>query len=144
MDQFSEGYQAQPTSSSTVGRRILVVDDDHLAADSLSTLLRVSGYEVSTRYDGGSAVAAAEELRPHLIILDLGMPILNGYEACHKIREQAWGEGMAIVTLTGWGPESELPDAETTGFDAHVVKPARVGVLKQLLADLLQGDTPMS
>jgi CheY-like chemotaxis protein len=135
--------QVQAPLSATDIRRILVVDDDHLTADSLATLLRMFGYDVHTRYDGASAVVAAEELRPHLIILDLGMPILNGYEACRKIRAQSWGEGFVIVAVTGWGPNSGMPSTEDCGFNAHVVKPVRPGELKQLLANLLQ-DAPES
>lgn len=101
------------------------------------------GYDVHTRYDGASALVAAEELRPHLIILDLGMPILNGYEACRKIREQSWREGLVIVAVTGWGPNSGMPRTEDCGFDTHVVKPVRPGELRKLLANLLQ-DAPES
>lgn len=135
----SERGQAQQSLWNTEGCRILVVDDDRVAADSLAAVLRMSGYDVQSRYDGASAVAAAEELRPNLIILDLGMPIMNGYEACQKIRAQSWSQGIAIVALTGWGPESGMPSTASAGFDAHVVKPPRAGELQQVLANLLQG-----
>jgi CheY-like chemotaxis protein len=98
----------------------------------------MSGYDVHTRYDGASAVDAAEELQPNVVILDLAMPVMNGYDACKKIRQQPWSDGMAIVALTGWGPESGMRDAEAHGFDALVVKPAKVEKLEQLLADLIQ------
>jgi CheY-like chemotaxis protein len=98
----------------------------------------MSKYDVHTRYDGAAAVAAAEALRPHLILLDLGMPVLNGYEACQKIRSEPWGEGVVIVAVTGWGPESEMPAVEDCGFNAHVVKPVKPGELVQLLTNLLQ------
>src|SRR5688500_6525685 len=100
----SERAQTQLLANSEA-HRILVVDDDQLAADSLAMLLRLSGHDVHTRYDGASSVAAAEELRPNLVILDLSMPIMNGYEACQRIREQAWSQGMVVIALTGWGPE---------------------------------------
>jgi CheY-like chemotaxis protein len=124
--------------TNTAGRRILVVDDDKLTADSLAALLRMSGYDVHARYDGASAVAAAEKLRPNLIILDLAMPVLNGYEACQEIRSQPWSEGIVIIAVTGWGPDSGMPRTEDYGFNAHVVKPVKPGEFTQLLANLLQ------
>jgi CheY-like chemotaxis protein len=81
-------------------------------------------------------VTAAQELRPDLIILDLAMPVMNGYEACEEIRQQPWSEGMAIVALTGWGPESDMPDTKAC-FDAHVIKPPKPRELMQLLANLI-------
>lgn len=134
----SERGQTQQPSPNAHGRRILVVDDDRLAADSLAALLRMSGYDVHARYDGASAVVAAEELRPNLVILDLGMPIMNGYEACQAIRAHSWSLGMVVVALTGWGPESGMPSPEASGFDARVVKPLKVRDFEQLLENLLQ------
>ena len=134
----SERAHARQPLPNFEGRRILVVDDDRHTADSLSALLRMSGYDVHSRYDGASAVAAAAELRPNLVILDLGMPIMNGYDACKQIRAQPWSRGTAIVALTGWGPDSGMPSTRAAGFDAHVVKPPRAGELNELLAHLLQ------
>lgn len=119
------------------GRRVLVVDDDQPSADSFSALLRMSGYEVYTRYDGASALVAADELHLDLIILDLGMPVMNGFDACKAIREQSWGKEIAIIALTGWGPESEMPSAEACGFDARVIKPPKLEEFLRLLAELL-------
>lgn len=126
---------ATPTTPN--GRRVLVVDDDQPSADSFSVLLRMLGYDVHTRYDGASGVVAAEELRPELIILDLGMPVMNGFDACKAIREQSWGKEITIIALTGWGPESEMPSAEARGFDARVIKPPKLEEFLRLLAELL-------
>lgn len=127
----------QALSSGAVRRKILVVDDDHLAVESLATLLRISGYDVISRNDGASAVTAAELQRPHLIVLDLGMPIMNGYEACREIRKHSWGVDMVIVALSGWGPGSDMPSPVESGFDVHLLKPLKLAEFIQLLTRLL-------
>lgn len=135
----AEEGQARPAK-----RRILIVDDLKDSADSLSILLRTVGHEVETAYDGEEAVAVAERLRPHVILLDLGMPKMNGYETCRRIREQAWGREVFIVALTGWGQKDDLRRTEEAGFDSHMVKPAEPAALKKMLASLPEprGDHP--
>ena len=88
-------------------RRILVVDDNHDAAASLALLLRVMGNETETSHDGLEALEVAAAFRPDEALLDIGMPKLNGYEVCRRIRQQAWGTGMALFALTGWGQEED-------------------------------------
>ncbi len=87
--------------------RILIVDDNRDGADSLSTMLRIMGNDTRTAYDGEEAVAAAGEFRPDVILLDIGLPKLNGYEACRRIREQPWGREMVIIAQTGWGQDED-------------------------------------
>jgi PAS domain S-box-containing protein len=124
-------------------RRILIVDDNHDSADSLARLLKVMGHEVGTAYDGEQAVEAAEALRPEVALLDIGMPKLNGYDACRRIREQPWGQGMFLIALTGWGQEEDRRRTEEAGFNHHVVKPVDLAVLMKLLASLpSEGDQP--
>ena len=92
------------------------------------------GAEVSTAYDGEQAVQLAEESRPHVVLLDLGMPHLNGYDACRRIRAQTWGEGICLVALTGWGQLQDRLRTEQAGFDHHLVKPVDPAALVDTLA----------
>ncbi len=116
--------------------RVLVVDDNQDAADSLARMLLALGNEVRTAYDGEEAVAAVSEFRPALVLLDLGLPRLNGYEACRSIREQSWGKSIAIVAVTGWGQDEDRRRSREAGFDRHFVKPVDPRILKKLLEDL--------
>jgi signal transduction histidine kinase len=119
-----------------VKRRILVVDDNLDSAESLAMLLGITGHEVQTAHDGEEAVAAAETFRPEVVLLDIGLPKLNGYEAAHQIRQQPWGRKMALVALTGWGQEEDRRKSKQAGFDNHLVKPVDYAALVQLLAEL--------
>jgi PAS domain S-box-containing protein len=118
----------------TTARRILVVDDKRDSADSLAMLLRLTGNEAYTAYDGVEGVEAAERFRPELVLLDIGMPRLNGYDACRRIREQPWGKTIVLVALTGWGQEEDRRRTVEAGFDAHMVKPVDPTALMKLLA----------
>lgn len=103
--------------------RILVVDDNHLAADSLATLLEQAGHQTWTAYDGEGALAAAETARPDVLLLDLGLPDQDGYRICSAIRRKASGRKMLIVAVTGWGQTEARLKSSAAGFDAHLVKP---------------------
>jgi PAS domain S-box-containing protein len=118
-------------------RRILVVDDNRDSAESISTLLQISGHHTFVVHDGVSAVEAAEHIRPDVVLLDVGLPKLSGIDACRHIRSHPWGKGMVIVALTGWGQESDRRNTREAGFDAHLVKPVDYGDLLQLLTALL-------
>jgi PAS domain S-box-containing protein len=117
-------------------RRILIVDDNHDSAMSLGMMLDLMGNETRTAHDGLAAVEAAGEFRPDVILLDIGLPKLNGYDACRRIREQPWGRGIVIVALTGWGQEEDRRRSADAGFDHHMVKPVEVDALTKLLAEL--------
>lgn len=117
-------------------RRVLVVDDNEDAATSLSMLLEVTGHETQTAYDGVEALAAAATFRPDVVLLDLGMPKLNGYEAARWLREQPWGKHMTLIAVTGWGQESDQRRTQEAGFDHHLVKPVDPAMLENLLRDL--------
>ena len=123
----------QPVS--TVPRRILVVDDNRDSADSLAMLLKLTGHDVHTAHDGLEAVEAAATLQPDVILLDIGMPRLNGYEAARRIREQQRHKGLTLVALTGWGQEEDRRRSEEAGFDSHLVKPVDLAALTKLLAE---------
>jgi len=124
-----------PQSKGLTGRRILVVDDNKDSADSLRMLLRLKGNDVRTAYDGLAALEAAEEFKPELVLLDIGLPKLNGYEVAGRIRKQPWGRDVILVALTGWGQDEDRRRTEEAGFNIHIVKPLDVAELeKQLLA----------
>jgi PAS domain S-box-containing protein len=119
-----------------IARRILIVDDNKDSAESLAILLRVMGHEVVSAYDGEQALAAAEATRPDVVLLDIGMPKLNGYDTCRRIREEPWGQRIFFIAVTGWGQEEDRRRTEEAGFDRHMVKPVDSAVLTKLLASL--------
>lgn len=117
-------------------RRVLVVDDNRDSAESMAMMLGLLGNEVVVAYDGVEAVAAAERVRPDVILMDVGMPRLNGLDATRRIRQQSWGHGMTIVALTGWGQDNDRDRSRNAGCDAHLVKPVALEDLSKLLAAL--------
>ena len=116
--------------------RILVVDDNRDSANSLAMLLRAMGNEVRTAYDRQEGLDTAQDYRPHVVLLDIGLPKLNGYEACRHIRKQSWGKSIMLIAATGWGQEEDRRKSQEAGFDHHMVKPVNPRVLMKLLADL--------
>jgi PAS domain S-box-containing protein len=115
-------------------RRILIADDNVDAANSLGQLLELLGNDVSIAHDGLQAVEEAEAFLPDVILLDIGMPKLNGYDACRRIRQQPWGSDALLVALTGWGQDEDKRRSKDAGFDVHLVKPVDLGALKKLLS----------
>ena len=105
------------------GKRILVVDDNHDSAESLAVLLELSGHEVRMASDGIDAVKTSDEFRPDVILLDIGLPRMNGYEAARVIRCRPWGNGVTLIALTGWGQKEDRERSKDAGFDTHLVKP---------------------
>ena len=95
----------------------------------------MSGNETHVAHNGLEAIEAAANVKPEIILLDIGLPKLNGYEVCRRIREQPWGKHMVIVALTGWGHEADRRRSREAGFDHHLVKPIEVSALKKLLAE---------
>ena len=128
------GSVEDDSATPTARRRILVVDDNVDSANTMAQLLEVLGNDVRTAHDGEAAIAVAAQLRPDLVIMDLGMPRLNGYEAARRIREQPWGARIVMVALTGWGHADAVEASVHAGFDHHLVKPVDIGALAQLLA----------
>ena len=115
---------------------ILVVDDNRDSAATLATLLKLSGHKTQTAFDGPDAITAAEELRPDVIVLDIGLPKMNGYDVCRAIRKETWGKKTVILALTGWGQEEDRRKSAEAGFDGHLVKPVELADLKKLLEKL--------
>jgi CheY-like chemotaxis protein len=117
-------------------RRVLVADDNHDSADSLAAMLALMGHDALAVYDGAAAVDRAPSFQPHVILLDLGMPTVDGYEAARRIRQQAWSNGVVLVAVTGWGQDEDRAKAKSAGFDFHLTKPAHPETLERLLRDL--------
>jgi PAS domain S-box-containing protein len=117
-------------------RRVLIVDDNRDGAESLAMMLRLKGHETETAHDGLEAVEAAERFRPDAMLLDIGLPRMNGYEVCRRIRERPWGKDVVLVAVTGWGQDEDRNRSKAAGFDTHVVKPVDRDVLGKLLASV--------
>ncbi len=120
--------------------RILVVDDNHDSALSQAMMLSIMGHETRTAHDGESAVAEAERFLPEVVLLDIGLPKLNGYEVAQRIREQSWGTSMFLIAVTGWGQEEDRQRSTEVGLNVHMVKPVEPAALEKILADLAQGE----
>jgi len=116
--------------------RVLVVDDNRDSVETLTLLLEDDGHTVQQAYDGREAVALAATFRPDVVLLDIGLPMLNGYEAARQMRAQPWGTSMTLVALTGWGQDEDRRRSRDAGFDAHLVKPVEYRTLAELLARL--------
>ncbi|MGH7713835.1 MAG: hybrid sensor histidine kinase/response regulator, partial [Gemmatimonadaceae bacterium] len=115
-------------------RRILVADDSPDSLESLTLVLQLRGNEVRAASDGVRAVAEAEAFRPDVILLDIGMPQMNGFDACRRIRASEWGRSALLIALTGWGQEEDRERSRAAGFDHHLVKPVDPDLLMRLLA----------
>jgi CheY-like chemotaxis protein len=126
----NRGAQPEPYS----GHRILVVDDNRDAAEAMASLLELEGNEAHVAHDGNAAIEAANALRPGVVLLDIGLPGLNGYEVASRIRQEPWGGSVLLVALTGWGHPEDRARSEEAGFDHHLVKPVELAVLTELLA----------
>ena len=114
-------------------RRILVVDDNTDALESLSLLVTRLGNEVCRAHDGLEALEAAERFKPEIVLMDLGMPNLDGYEAARRMRNEPWGREMNLVATTGWGQEEDRRRTAEAGFDSHLVKPIEMAALREVL-----------
>jgi CheY-like chemotaxis protein len=122
-----------PAEGGTRPRRFLIVDDNVDSAVSLEILLQRVGHDTQIAHDGLEAVEAAGKFRPDVVLLDIGLPRLNGYDACRRIREQPWGRSMVLVAVTGWGRDEDRQTSEAAGFDHHIVKPVDYRALLELL-----------
>lgn len=114
--------------------RILIADDNVDAAESLSMLLEFDGLETRVAHDGQTALELAESFRPQIALLDIGMPVLDGFELARAIRATEWGKDLCLVAVTGWADENSRRKTSEAGFDHHVAKPIAVDQLKQIIA----------
>jgi CheY-like chemotaxis protein len=115
-------------------RKVLVVDDNVDAAESLAVLLRYEGQEVWVAHDGASALEAVEAHRPEVVVLDIGMPDMDGYEVARRLRRRSGGDKLTLIALTGWGAEEDRRRSREAGFDHHLTKPMEPSALETLLA----------
>jgi signal transduction histidine kinase len=122
------------TIAVTEPRRILVADDNHDAAESLTLQLRLAGHDVRTVHDGLEALAVAKTFKPDIVLLDLGMPRMDGYETARNMRLRSWGKAATLIALTGWGQQPDRQRTSEAGFDVHLVKPVSEAQLFQALA----------
>jgi PAS domain S-box-containing protein len=120
--------------------RILVVDDNLDAATTLAMLLDLAGHSIRTAHDGVAALEAAADYRPDVVLLDIGLPKLNGLEVARRLRLEPWGKSLVLVAITGWGQETDRLASHESGFDAHLVKPVDHATLMSVLAGLMDGD----
>jgi signal transduction histidine kinase len=127
-------HTREEKGASILQRRILLADDNRDAADSLAVLLRDIGHEVRVAYDGEEALEAGPEFRPDAVILDIGMPRMNGYEVATRARGSSWGRGAKLIALTGWGQQSDKTRAAQAGFDHHLTKPVDAAAIKAVLS----------
>jgi signal transduction histidine kinase len=120
-------------------RRVLVVDDNRDAVQSLAELLRLSGNEVEVAFDGEAAINAASQFQPDIVLLDIGMPIVDGYTAARTIRRDSNGRGIFLIAMTGWGQEDDKTRAMEAGFNAHLVKPVSIDAVVGLISSVKTG-----
>lgn len=137
---IKEGLGPDMESDLQPQRRILIVDDNRDSAESLAMLMEITGNKAYMAHDGVEAIEAAEKYRPEVMLLDIGLPKLDGYEVCRRVREQPWGKDIMVIALTGWGQEDDRRKSEEAGFNGHLVKPVDYDKLLDLLGSLSESD----
>ncbi len=126
-------HEPPVTTTPKAQRKVLIVDDNQDAARLLSLIVKMLGNEVRVAGNGEEALKVAAEFVPEVILMDIGMPRMNGYEAARRIRQEPWGRSMMLVALTGWGQDEDKQKTREAGFDVHLVKPAEPAELQILL-----------
>ena len=140
LEQQSASATACLSASALPTRKVLLADDNRDSVDALADLLRLSGHMVFTAYDGTQAAALAVRLQPDVLILDIGMPGMTGYEVAKHVRSQPWGARSLLIAATGWGQDEDRQRALTAGFDLHLTKPFDPLQLVQLIAEKSRGE----
>jgi signal transduction histidine kinase/ActR/RegA family two-component response regulator len=135
---------ATETGTAPAPLRILIADDNVDAGETLALLLETMGHETRTTHDGVEALEGAASMRPEVAFLDIGMPRLDGYEVCRRIRSEPWGKAVVLIALTGWGDADDRSKSSEAGFDHHLVKPADLESLEEILTRVRAGDRPAS
>ncbi|MES3033511.1 MAG: response regulator [Gemmatimonadota bacterium] len=114
--------------------RVLVIDDNADIRESVATVISLLGHDVLTASDGEEGVRAGRELQPDLVLMDVGLPGLSGYDVAQLMRAEPWGQRAVLAAMTGWAQESDRLKAEAAGFDVHVPKPVELKTLRELIA----------
>jgi CheY-like chemotaxis protein len=125
----------------------LVADDNRDAADTMGLLLELAGHKVIVAHSGKQALEMGELHRPDIVLLDIGMPDMNGYDVARAIRNQPWGQGILLLAITGWGQPDDKESARAAGFDRHLTKPVNpdsVEDIIKLFLDTVRGSRPPS
>jgi signal transduction histidine kinase/ActR/RegA family two-component response regulator len=139
------GEAGEPARNEALGkqqRRILVVDDNEDAALTLAMQLRIAGHDLKMATSGPAAIEIAREFRPHVVLMDIGMPGMNGLDAARAMRREAWGDEVLLVAVTGWGQSEDKRQTYEAGFNHHLVKPIRTSDIEQLLAEASEPGPP--
>lgn len=134
----NESTPSRAAEQSAVASRILIVDDNVDSADSLAMMLRMSGHDVHTVYSGQSALAAAIEYEPTIVLLDIGLPEVDGYEIARQLRQRPEFKAVWLIAITGCGQDADLQRSRDAGFDHHLVKPVDPHKLEELLGRLTE------
>lgn len=133
LEPAGQHFPADGMPASSTPQRILVVDDSSDNAESLAMVLRLQGHDVRTAHDGAAALDLAEAWRPGIMLLDIGLPVMNGYDVARRLADRPWRSSMQLIALTGWGQATDRDRSAAAGFDAHLVKPVPLGTLFGLL-----------
>ena len=132
----AEESGSRVASDSQAQRRVLIVDDNLDSAESLAMLLEITGNKTYMAHDGLEALEQIEKYRPEVVLLDIGLPRVDGHEVCRRVREKSWGKDIVVIALTGWGQDDDRRKSEEAGFNGHLVKPVDYDKLLELLAAL--------
>jgi CheY-like chemotaxis protein len=133
-----EGTEASTPRARTRSLRVMVADDNVDIAETSATLLQLWGHQVRVAQSGREALEIAEAFRPHVALVDIGMPQMSGLDVARALRRTPWGERMRLVAVTGWGQEEDRKAALRSGFDEHVTKPVEPGRLQALFDEALE------
>jgi CheY-like chemotaxis protein len=126
----------QPVTNKSASVRIMIVDDNRDSADSLASLLQLDGHETQVAYSGRSALESASQFRPALVLLDIGLPGMDGYEVARHLRATPSTAGVGLVAVTGYSRSEDERRTRDAGFDAHLVKPIDLARLEHIIAEL--------
>ena len=132
----AEESSSRLASDPQAQRRVLIVDDNLDSAESLAMLLEITGNKTYMAHDGLEALEQIEKYRPEVVLLDIGLPRVDGHEVCRRVREKSWGKDIVVIALTGWGQDDDRRKSEEAGFNGHLVKPVDYDKLLELLAAL--------
>ena len=135
-------FQLSENTGRPLSGRILVVDDLNDAAASLALVCELYGAEARVARDGREALAVGANYLPHVVLMDISMPHMDGYEAARRLRAEPWGEKVVLIALTGWGRQGDIEAARKAGFDGHLLKPVEADALIQLITQLRAKQVP--